>query len=612
MFRRLQITILLIILLQPAGNSVEDNRSRFEIRGEVATDSFTWTADNFAGFYYDIDEDIKTEELVTYVTEGDKILEPDGLIYITTAQMDDFHYWPWGSYNVIGFMAEKYFAGYIDAEGTDDVLFEESDDENVLSDEQLLKILVDSDYEVTVTSGEPLELEEGYQLAIQSIDIDGSWVYLELSKDGEVVDSKIIRPSADYAGMRDKTYYYKKDIGESWDVVIIAVHFKNVFRGADKNLATVDGIWQLSDNPKDVSENTEYGKMTIQTVTADSIIMNNEDNNIHLSKNKDILLMPGISIKTADDDQLRYYVYKEITEPGVHELRGNVATDTFTWTADNFAGFYYDIDDNIKTEELAATISEGHKLLEPDGIKYTTTAQKDDFEYENWGYYNAIGFAAKKCLAGYIQENPSGIDPVILDGSAAINLLDFGILAEVLIDSGQEIVQDLSQPIELEEGYSLKLTEASDGKGLLAELFKDKKVIDRRAILLPGTYVYKSNLGNANGIPLIAASLQEPIFLEGRSYFKIHGLWQISENPIDISKGSRFGIMTVDQVDPNNGIISLINRDNGITLSKGIDIMIMPDFSIKTADADELRYCLIRQINITDQHDDADTSGGLA
>ena len=82
-------------------------------------------------------------------------------------------------------MAEKYFAGYLDTpDSTDDILFEESDDENVLSDEQLLKILEDDDTEMTVTSGTPLKLEEGYELAIKSIDIDGNKVYLELSKDG--------------------------------------------------------------------------------------------------------------------------------------------------------------------------------------------------------------------------------------------------------------------------------------------------------------------------------------------------------------------------------------------------------------------------------------------
>jgi len=218
---------------------------------------------------------------------------------------------------VIGFMADKYFAGYLDtADSTNDVLFEESDDENVLSDEQVLQILVDNDDERTVTSGTPLAMEEGYELAIQSIDIDGNKVYLELHKDGEVVDSKVISPSADNADMKDKTYYYKKDIGDSKDVVLVAAHFKNAFRGADQNLATVDGLWQLSDAPKDVSENTEYDKMTIQTVTADTVTMNNEDNDITLSKNKDISLMPGVAIRTADADELRYYIYKAVTIEG--------------------------------------------------------------------------------------------------------------------------------------------------------------------------------------------------------------------------------------------------------------------------------------------------------
>ena len=144
-------------------------------------------------------------------------------------------------------------------------------------------------------------MEEGYELAIKSIDIDGNKVYLELSKDGSVVDSKVISPSKDNATMADKTYYYKKDVGDSKELVIIAAHFKNAFRGADQNLATVDGIWQISDDATEVKVDTEYDKMTITTVdAADTITMDNKDNAITLSKNKDITLMSGISIKTAD------------------------------------------------------------------------------------------------------------------------------------------------------------------------------------------------------------------------------------------------------------------------------------------------------------------------
>ena len=47
---------------------------------------------------------------------------------------------------------------------------------------------MDDDTEMTVTSSTPLKFEEGYELVIKSIDIDGNKVYLELSKDGSVVE----------------------------------------------------------------------------------------------------------------------------------------------------------------------------------------------------------------------------------------------------------------------------------------------------------------------------------------------------------------------------------------------------------------------------------------
>ena len=57
-------------------------------------------------------------------------------------------------------------------------MFKESTDENSLSSEQLQKILIDDNKdEMTVTSGTPLKLDEGYELAIKSIDIDGNKVY---------------------------------------------------------------------------------------------------------------------------------------------------------------------------------------------------------------------------------------------------------------------------------------------------------------------------------------------------------------------------------------------------------------------------------------------------
>jgi S-layer protein (TIGR01567 family) len=286
-----------------------------EIRGQVANGDFEWNAQNFAGFYYDIDKDLGTEKISTSVTYG-KLEEPNGVVYGTTAQVNDFEYWDWGSYNIIGFLGKRYFAGYVDDENVDDwneLLFKESIDENSLADEQLQNILMDSDKQMTITAVQPLKLAEGYVLAIKYIDSSG--MFLELAKNGAVVDSKVMMPSQDGATMADKTYIYRRDAGEQKGLVTIAVHFKNAVNIQNQSVATVDGLWQISDEPTPVKVDTEYGKMRIASVSADTIVMDNKDNSIALSKNKDTELLGDIRIKTADQDviddanPIRYYIY---------------------------------------------------------------------------------------------------------------------------------------------------------------------------------------------------------------------------------------------------------------------------------------------------------------
>ena len=66
-------------------------------------------------------------------------------------------------------------------------LFERSKNTNLMTNEQISKILVDDDTEQTITSASPLKLEEGYQLAIKSVHVKGNKAYIELTKDGQVV-----------------------------------------------------------------------------------------------------------------------------------------------------------------------------------------------------------------------------------------------------------------------------------------------------------------------------------------------------------------------------------------------------------------------------------------
>jgi hypothetical protein len=117
------------------------------------------------------------------------------------------------------------------------------------------KILIDDQGSMTITTANPLKLEEGYVLAIKSIDIDGNKAYLELTKDGAVVDSKVVQVKEGATIPDYSDYYYRKD-----GVEIIRVHFKNIFRGADQNLATVDRIRQVSDGSQIRMKYTTYAK----------------------------------------------------------------------------------------------------------------------------------------------------------------------------------------------------------------------------------------------------------------------------------------------------------------------------------------------------------------
>jgi len=114
--------------------------------------------------------------------------------------------------------------------------------------DRAFKILIDDETEQTITTDNPLELEEGYVLQINHIDVNGNKVYLDLLKDSKVIDSKIVSPSKDRASDEDKIYRYKKDIGNATNITLIEVHFKNAFRGNEMDLGTISSVMQVSEN----------------------------------------------------------------------------------------------------------------------------------------------------------------------------------------------------------------------------------------------------------------------------------------------------------------------------------------------------------------------------
>jgi len=616
-----------------------------EVRGAVAGtvqgasnladgNSFAWNPQNFAGFFYDIKKDIGNENLKTVLSgdDGRKLSgdAPYGVTYTTSVQQKAFERALWGAFNVIGFQAEQYFAGYL--QGTDEatgsnIFYAETTDKNSLASEQLQKILMNSKDEMTVTSGTPLKLGEGYELAVKSIDVDGNKVFVELSKDGAVIDSKVVSPSKDGATELDKTYFYKNPkVGEQAKLVTIAVHFKNAFRGADQNLASVDGIWQISDTPAEVKADTQYGKMTITGIDATTgvITMNNKDEPITLTKNKNTELMPGVSIKTADNDTLRFYIFKLITEPGTYAIRGAVAGtvsgadnlvdgNSFTWNPQNFAGFFYDMKKDIGNENLKTVLSgdDGRKLSgdAPYGVTYTTSVQQKAFERALWGAFNVIGFQAEPYFAGYLQGTDEATGSNIFYAeSTDKNSLSSEQLQKILMNSKDEMTVTSGTPLKLGEGYELAVKSIDvDGNKVFVELSKDGAVIDSKVVSpskagateLDKTYFYKNpKVGEQSKLVTIAVHFKNAFRGADQNLASVDGIWQISDTPAEVKADTNYDKMTITGIDATTGVITMNNKDEPVTLTKNKDTVLMPGVNIKTADNDTLRFYIYKPVTV--------------
>lgn len=292
------------------------NANAVEVRGPLfeVIDGATYVLDpiNFAGFYYDVKNGIGTEKLTLTVTDN-RLNRVNGAVYETIARKNNFSFDGWGHYYLMGFLGRAYFAGYADG-----YLRNESETSNLLDEGRLSQVLIDSNQEINMGSGTIVPLAQEYVLAIRSIDLDGNQVVVELYKGGSKVDSGVISLSDQTAN--GGTYVFKKSLWGNGEMVVIAIHFKNAFIGVERDLVTVDGIWQIADTTSTVRVGKEYERMIVDNIDSEnlSISMSNLEKDIILSRGKDILLIGDMGIKTSSqkdispENPLRFYVYKVV------------------------------------------------------------------------------------------------------------------------------------------------------------------------------------------------------------------------------------------------------------------------------------------------------------
>ncbi|WP_406659919.1 S-layer protein domain-containing protein [Methanolobus sp. ZRKC3] len=534
---------------------------------------YTWNAKSFSGFFYDLESGLSSETMT--ITDIDRSIGDKDIVYETNPVETDFEHSAWGKYQVIGFMAENYFAAYTsntDIDGVEII--------SMMSDGQLAKVLIDDDEKESVFSGSSLILEEGYELKIVEVDVNGNSVFVRLVKDGDELDSDVVSGNDDYI--------YQVDIGDSDDVVLIAVHFDDIFSGTESNAVFVKGIFQISDEYLEVESGDSFGKMEITSV-GDTMIQMKNDDSVSLSKGKIVDIMGKIKLIVADDDDLRFAPFVDMSEPGTYELRGTVAegSDLLTWTPLNFEGFYYDIDEGIQTEKLEVLDIDGRSIDDGD-LVYTSTPEEVEFEHSEWDNgFKVIGFMAEKYFAGYPE------DAFDTNSNDEVDLLSDGQLSKVILDEDEKKSVFSGSSLTLGEGYTLDIVEVdNDGNKVLVELNKDGDEVDSGIVSGNDDYIYETDLGESEDVPIIVVHFDE-VFrgTESNAVF-VEGIFQISDEYTELEDGDTFGKMEITGL----GSSIIMKNEDSISLSKDKDIEIMENVGIRVADSSDVRYYVYTEV----------------
>ncbi len=143
-------------------------------------------------------------------------------------------------------------------------LFDEKGEEFVaLSAEisnKFSKLVIDNNDKYTIRVGEILDLGEGYALEIKQISSNDDKIWVEFTKDGQFIDDEILDLKNN-----GSTWDVKLDsIEDEDDILVLKVHFANIFHGNDDNLVQIQGLWLIDyENAFTIERGDEFGDLEV-------------------------------------------------------------------------------------------------------------------------------------------------------------------------------------------------------------------------------------------------------------------------------------------------------------------------------------------------------------
>jgi len=492
-----------------------------------------------------------------------------------------------------------------------------------VSDNNLSQVIMNNSERVFLTSGTSLTLGEGYELALKSIDIDGNKVFVELSKYGEVIDSRVIAIHQ----TTDAVYTYSINTSPTKDVEVIKVHFKNSFRGADQDLAILDQIWQVSDNNSSqviMNDSKRASLISGMPLTLGegyelalkSVDIDGNKMYVELSKNGKIIdSMIFIPPKTIDD----YYIYsidtssaKDVEVIKVHfknSFRGadqDLATVDQIWQVSDNNSSQVIMNDSKRaslTSGTSLTLGEGYELalksVDIDGNKVYVELSKNGTvidsmivippkTIDDYYIYSIDTSSAKdvEVIKVHFKNSFRGADQDLATVDQIWQVSDNNS-SQVIMNHSKRASLISGMPLTLGEGYELAPKSVDiDGNKLYVELSKNGTVIDSMIVIPPQTaedlYTYSTDINSSEDVEVIKVLFEYAFRGADQDLAIVDQIWQVSDNnssqvimndskrasltsgtPLTLGEGYELALKSVD-IDGNKVYVELSKNGNAI------------------------------------------------
>jgi S-layer protein (TIGR01567 family) len=635
------LAVLMFALALPASAQIQ--ATSVEIRGTVydagntsgafSGTNATWTPQSFAGFYYDSKDNLGAENLNTdSVDVGGRKIVKDHLFYSTAAQpkmlkvvSEQFNSsgdqaaaagldrtgsgqaFFGGNYYIMGWQAQPYVALNSKVDKLAPLIIEQG---TAASEKKSL------------TVGETWDVGGGWTLTANSIDAKATprQVWLTLSKDGVKKDDKVL--SSGGANAKPIYTYTEKSIAGETDVPLFVTYVDSVFSGATSDMVQLRYTWAVSTSVTQVKSSDTYGIFKDAAIdqNAKTLSLKNTDTDVSLTQDSTQDLMGKMQFRVADNATLRFYPIATYTDPGTYEVRGTVYDaaanpnpGSFTggraaWTAQTFAGFYYDSKDNLGAENLNAIAVDntGRKIVK-NNLWYNTSAQPKMLKVvsEQFNSSGTDAAAAGLDRTGSGQAFFGGNYYIIGWQAQPYVALNSKVdkLSQLIIEQGTAASEKKSLTVgetwDVGGGWTLTAN-SIDAKATPRQVWltlskdgvkKDDKVLSSGGANAKPIYTYtEKSIAGETDVPLFVTYVDSVFAGATSDMVQLRYTWAVSTSVTQVKSSDTYGIFKDAAIDQNAKTLSLKNTDTDVSLTQDSTQDLMGNMKFLVADNATLRF----------------------